>query len=594
MAFLGSNEFNDNQDAHGGGDCGSDNSVIDDAVLGIGGKIGGTLIGGKLDGLDLQTMNIDSAIKMSMLQAFIDGDGAEWLDIVVNGNNEFETVSVGGFGGANGGVTDIYYEIQTSTDSPDQKISSVTIVGGKPRTSKRIGPPVNLLTSSNSTTLSSNDYTTTYIYKASTSDQGYPIDDIYLGLGPWEEIAGFAYDITGLSDSATLVRNATTVVPVSVPATFSIGTGEDSITIANSGYNAYTTSDGILSVQSVYVIGTRVDDYYTTPESNGAATSSNSGGRTWMVTDHDRDEYFELAEGTDYTVKMSDRVATITFLDRSSPKDRGSYGTETNATSHPSSIYDPGVSSTIPFFPTAHSGGISVKEIIVACEVDAPSMTVTDPTGETGSITYNVSPIRVNRPPAPIAVNGIEIDQTVEDALETALCEHEGGQGITLTLAFLGGSTWSKDNDLSTNTVAEASLKIYNMLTSNGADSTETTYICGPFCNPSLGGGDATGTINRISHSYSDQGSYTVSVTTGAAYQPQTGGLTGIDNSATPRAAEARQVHGTVKNRAPAGGGYYFVNCNEYGDVLALNCQDSEIRAGDGVSVTIYGQPTHA
>ena len=117
---------------------------------------------------------------------------------------------------------------------------------------------------------------------------------------------------------------------------------------------------------------------------------------------------------------------------------------------------------------------------------------------------------------------------------------------------------------------------------------TETIYTCGPGCNPQLGGvGNSNGVVNSIRYSYSDQGSYTVSVTEGPYL---VGGLSPVDGGPTAKMTEDMSATGTVIDSV--GDNMTFkVRIDGFADRWAISMTHDIIRVGDKVQVTVHNCP---
>jgi hypothetical protein len=151
----------------------------------------------------------------------------------------------------------------------------------------------------------------------------------------------------------------------------------------------------------------------------------------------------------------------------------------------------------------------------------------------------------------------------------------DAGGGMTLTLSFLDE-----------NQVVRLSGALYEYM--NSGDGVESTYVCGPNCDPDLGGtGPNGGIINSITYSYQDSNSYTVSVNCGPKL---VGGMSQVTGGPSPKAAESFSAKGTIIQ--DMGNHVYFkVRVDGFKDVVAVNMTPTVLRTGDKVNVSIHNNP---
>jgi hypothetical protein len=125
----------------------------------------------------------------------------------------------------------------------------------------------------------------------------------------------------------------------------------------------------------------------------------------------------------------------------------------------------------------------------------------------------------------------------------------------------------------------------------NSGDGIETTYICAPDSNPELGGiADNGGIVNSISYSYNDQGSYTISATSGPRL---VGGLSQVDGGPTFKTSDSVSARGTVIQDM-GNHVYYKVRIEGYGERIAICTCPDVIRVGDKVNCTVYNNPVES
>lgn len=577
--------------------------------------------GGTLGNMDIQNMEVGTAIKLSLLQSAFGGavgaGAGGYTDLVIDRNNNGKFVNTGGGGSS---ISDVYYTVTSQARLP-QKSSTVTVVGKDPLPIRVLGPSQNVLAGASDivdlTQMESNCnkynfiQSATKMYKEPLASAGSntSVNSVYSWCGPNENIIGWVYSLDGsIPESATVSHNGQTSIPVLLPSTstgprFTKGTAEDpncagpddcegGITVpvpdiakyAADGGSWNSDYNGFLGISKVIIIGTVLDEIYSAPSTPG----STENPKFYATINDSSAKAIALTEGQDYAVKYpSQTTAEICFANNKNPKDPGYYDNtiDIEATHKSGAAYVGQRFSGANAFLTAPNQGIIIKQIWAVCNMDVPSLQVVDKQGDAqailNSITYRVAALKVHDAPAPMAVNGSLVEQTTEGSLQdnAASAQNAGGsgQGVSLTLPFLSPGQCER-----------ASGYLHNLMSQGGGTAPEKTYICGPKCNPSLGQGAAGGTINKITHSYSDQGTYTVSVTCGPAFRGDilaTGGA-----APTPYAVENVSTKGSVTH---VQGSSVTVRVDGYGTMSAINCQNEFLRPGDRVSVTLHNNPVN-
>jgi len=601
-------------------------------------------IGGALEGIDIKHMDALTVIRLSLLET-----GAEegtFYEPIVNAAGEIEFKQIG----STSPNLDVYYTVQTHSYKEECKGVMVTgkkpmpyrheiewqnlfeAAGGyKVWSSETMADNCNRANFSQIATITYNDPHLSTAYKDGI-DNLYEINE----ENPYDRILGYAYKITppeNLNDDVTISFESTATVwyewdiknsngnpdlgtLISPPTTASelecwAGRG-----LAVEGgrileippelrYETVrdVTIDKFLGVNAVYVIGLECDVCKGMPKSDAAASDQNIEGNTdlYVRIKQTTNITYKLDEGTHYIVNYEgepdNRTVKIVFAKNSRPHDNAKFGTETEFYVLPFCAYfnaeGPGP-FTGTILPTGGISGVWVKEVWVELSIDTPSFKVVDPRGLAHEIANDliveITPLIMTEEPSPIAKDGRIIDltdgivdhdptttQNLEDTeLERAVTEMDRGPGLTLNFSFL-------DDE---NEVAELSRVLFDYM--NQGDGTETTYICGPDTEVELGDvGDAGGVINSISYSYSDQGSYTISVNEGPYI---VGGLDGITGGPYNKQTESFSAEGVIIQ--DAGNHIDFkVRLDEFGDVYAINCFPAVLRVGDRVNVSIHNNP---
>jgi hypothetical protein len=248
--------------------------------------------------------------------------------------------------------------------------------------------------------------------------------------------------------------------------------------------------------------------------------------------------------------------------------------------------------------PIGKNTGFLVQELHVSMIIETPSIDVYSPDGKgkkaraiADDLKYLVAPLVVVEEPSPIAFNGALIDasqgikdhdpttqQDFEDTDLEKAYDEMSGNGLSLTLTFL-----DKDQ------CQRLSSTLYEHL--NSGDGTESTFVCGPDTEVTLGGlGPNGGIINSVSYSYQDSNSYTISVNSGA---PLVGGFSQIDGGPVPKATEEVATKGTII--ADLGNHIHFkVRTDDFGERMAINMAPTILRVGDKVQCTVHNCPVEA
>lgn len=377
-----------------------------------------------------------------------------------------------------------------------------------------------------------------------------------------------------------------------------------------------TQVDKFQRVTDVFIIGTPLSLVKSAPVNNDAAALTvppNPDDYTAVINvDSSTKHVFKLNVGRDYVIAYDtsgEYIAPyIVFSKNTRENEPLPYGKDTKYIVGQGGKYGAelqGQTGTATIFPAANNRGYIVEQIVAMIDVDSPSITIYDPEynglGEDGASSkavdiannfeYWVRPLVLYEPPAPIAFNGELLDQTMgvkdndpttvqsfEDTpLELAMDEMNGGGGMELTLSFLNGEDDARK-------VADLSGNLFAFM--NNGTGIETNYVCGPNTEVELGEmGPSGGVINNITYSYTDQGSYTISVNEGPRLVKSISA--GGPSGPSVRATETVNARGTVIQSL--GNGIHFkVRLDGYGERTAINTCHNIIREGDIVSCSVH------
>jgi len=392
--------------------------------------------------------------------------------------------------------------------------------------------------------------------------------------------------------------------------------------------------DNFVSISNVYVIGQEIDALYARPvdDLSSLADITEDNSTIWVTQNNIRRTSYKLDEKRHYAVAYEDldsdgyQEISIVFSQEVRPHDKITYGNGIEGAGMEFKMdplceqakaaeFTDGTAGRKTILPWNKTKGIFVEEIWVTVKVETPSITIHDPDGRNQkalriaeNLKYYISPMVATSPPAPVgyAGNGSvdgPIDQipslrdndptTTQDfsntPMEIAMDEMQGS-GMAITFGFLNGYG---DNaidayDEGEKEAQQAAETIFNMIND---DVTETVYTCGPKANPRLGDqGPALGIINSIKYSYSDQGSYTISVTEGPAV---VGNLVQVDGGPSQKMSEDNSARGTV-TQALGDNIHFKVRIDGFGDRWAVNTSHDIIREKDVVQCTIHNNPVEA
>lgn len=327
---------------------------------------------------------------------------------------------------------------------------------------------------------------------------------------------------------------------------------------------------------------------------------------------------FELEEGKHYVISYAKdsqdfKVPYIVFAKDARVNEPKKYGMDSAykfGLEGETGYYKAGEEGIGTIFPVSENKGYLVEQIWVMVSLESPSITIYDPPFNDGigvpetslaseiadNLEFVIAPIVVDETPTSIAFSkgsgAIIIDQTpsfsdsdptttqdfTNTPLEEVYDDLNGGPGLELTLSFIREEDDSVLMDLAEN--------LYDLL---DEDYVETTYVCGPNTEVRLGEkGPSGGIINSISYSYSDSGSYTISVNEGSKIVGNFSG--GGPTGPSMKQTESLNMRGTVIDSI--GNGMFFkIRIDGYGERVAINMSNSLIREGDVVSCSIHNNP---
>jgi len=618
-------------------------SLASDVVESYGLECSTPSIGGSLSSLDIKHMDALQLIKISLLQDSLRNSSGPYEAYVNYADGKVEFREVGNYAAE---VSDIYFEVQTSKYT--ERCSGVMITGKKPLVERLPKEWVSVFTEGRKvydfTDMLSNCHkkgfssVATVVYRDPNLNTAYNdgIDNLYNVTDPFESVIGYARMITApdIKNNTNITHSRQSTIPVKVPDAIDklirrpqIDAGQEElgsecwnvlsaeaeggveipIKDLNFRYetNYGTTQDNFIGIAKVYVVGTQLTFCGSKPSSVAALNNALTGAdiaadhEIWVSIDETKRQTIRLEEDEDYVINYVDgENPKIQFANNSRTYDKGVYGKDTKYHVNPLCKYAVGKKlgeQTGTILPKGDSG-ILVDEVWVVVNLDTPSINVHDPNGKAYDIAmgleYDLMPIVIYEEPQPVGFNGTLINQrdgiadkdpTTRQAsfnntqMEQAMNQLDGGGGFSLSLSFLDA-----------NEVADLSGMLYRYM--NNGTGIETVYTCGPDCNPKVGGYHSSGgIINRVVHSYTDSGSYTVSVSESNRLIEDTD-LVGISGGPYFKRAESPSVKGTVID--DLGNHIHFkVRIDGFGEQIAINCQPEVLRVGDKITCTVHNNP---
>ena len=597
--------------------------------------------GGPLANLDIKHMDAENVIKLSLLE---DGAGGSLKEMIVNEDGVIEFMEVGTGDGVGG---DIYYQIQSSTYVESCK--GVMVTGGKSfPTRKKVefkdiwqdGPKEiydAFWLSENGMSAAFSHYATIVFDDPQlTTQYNDGIDNLYEVTNPWETIIGYAryIDWPGSKDSpeTTVERANTSIIPILVSGgennnTYNAPLGklqkrpakgtpldsqsqvsaDDGIKVPIPECFRYDTIRGdqvdrLIGVHSVIIVGRKIDTLIGIPASDAAALlgADASGEQVEIMAKISsmNDSMYTLKAGEHYAIAYENDKISIVFASNARAFDPAEFGSNTKLLVDQDSAMASGETlSDVSVLPTGGLEGYLVKQVIVLVNLQTPCINIYDPRPDKAKeiaegLIYQLAALVSVEPPAPVAFNGVLIDQTVgvidhdpttqqdlqDTPYEQAMDTMNGGGGMAVTLAFLDESGCSE---------MSGTLKAYL----DGGNGSVTTYVCGPDSTPKLGGSgnDSASIINDISYSYSDSNSYTISSTSGPKLL---GNMANLAGGATAKVTENVSGSGVVIQ--DMGDHVHFKvvldGCG-LGPLIGINTAPKIIRVGDRVQCTVHNNP---
>lgn len=375
--------------------------------------------------------------------------------------------------------------------------------------------------------------------------------------------------------------------------------------------------DKFIKVSKVYVTAYNLGLCFGKPKTDSDAESGSSNAEVYVCIDDLVPTVYQLTEGIDYAFGVESefgennisRKLCIQFANNSFYADKATYGDGVSfkvvdyGTAYSYGIINDGIlvqdssgkysSGKGAIFPRDNLTGLLVIDIWAQVELDTPGIVIEDPQGKAldiaNDMVVEIAPMLMYDKPAPIAIDGEVIDQAegvkdndpltaqnfIDTVYEQKLLEMDGGNSIELTMATLDEQQCE-----------QLSSEVYRI--ANDYTGQETTYMCTPDSEPELGGfGNSYGIVNNITYSYSDQSSYTITVTEGSHL---VGGLTGVTGGPAVVATESVSANGHVIQDY-GNGVLYKVLIDGMGPRDCISSIPSFIRIGDTVGVTIYNNP---
>jgi len=373
--------------------------------------------------------------------------------------------------------------------------------------------------------------------------------------------------------------------------------------------------DKFVKVEEILLVGQELSMVHSGALSDSVAATqepSDINSIALISIDTKNQSIFKLEGGKHYAILYEDedgfKQPYVLFAKDARSNEFKEYGQNTSyiiSQTGAEGLVHAGETGVGTIFPLADNRGVLVQQIFAQVSLDTPAITVFDPEMDerhnqtraldlAEELKFWVTPLMVEEPPSTIAFNGTIIDQrpAVQDndptvpqnfedtPLELVYDTLDGGSGMELTLPFFN----SVEDDAK---LASLSASLYDFM--NSGTGIDTTYVCGPDVDVSLGEvGPAGGVINSISYSYTDSGSYTISVNEGPRVIKNFSG--GGPAGPSFKASESFSARGTII--ASLGNGMFFkVRIDGYGERVAINMAPSILKVGDVVQCSVHNNP---
>ena len=628
-----------------------DASLIQDKAESAGGNLASKILayfgipcvgeaGGSLEGLDIKRMDALSLIQLSLLDEA--GKTGVYKEAIVNEHGQVEFVVIGSDTAT---ISEPYFTSNTATYK--EACTGVMITGRKELptikaldfqpiwgSNKQIFDNYDMMENCNSSDFKK---TVRIVFNDPhlSSDYGDGLSNKFeiTDNNPDDKILGYVYacDMKDVNKLATVDLSGDTSILIKVSSGSEgadIGTlikipqkrdntaaaacwaGAETATASTGGvviplpdifsYETVrkTKVNKFIKVSAVIVVGKVIDLLHSAPVS--AADQIAVGGGNYVLycqINDNSNKTIKLREKVHYSIYLKDDVPNILFGADVDVNDPLTYGKGTKYKLMGTTGADDQGEKTGTILPlNAGRSGLLIDEVWALVDLQTPSIVIQDPTGNAKKIaetlTFSIAPVIITDPPAPVvfcAGSATTLKQIKQDhdptttqsfidsEIELALDQMQGG-GMTLSMSSL--------NEGECKTLATT---LYNYM-SNGGNVVETIHTCGPGCNPKLGGKGPNGIVNAIRYSYTDQGSYTVSVTEGGYL---VGNMASIDLGIAYKLSDSPQARGVV--REDLGNGFHFkVALDGIGDRIAVNMAPNIVRVGDVVSCTIHNCPVEA
>jgi len=360
-----------------------------------------------------------------------------------------------------------------------------------------------------------------------------------------------------------------------------------------------------LSIQNVYVVGTALVECYGIAKPGRQKFENNEENSVLFIgTSVPYSALYRLNEGVHYTTHYPDDtgepsmgVPCIQFANNLRYYDNAKVGTGVSFYINTHCVDFARLFGAADSFvgtgtvlPLENGQGLLVEQVWAQLNLDAPCFVVVDPQGKAEAIaqglTVEILPLVFRDLPSPIAINGQLINQedsqqdndptTQQDLQNTALetAYNSLGSGRTISMNFAS---------LSEGDTERLSRKLYAILQEDMGKI--YTHTCPPTDTPILGNeGLYGGIINVIEYSYTDQGSYLITVTEGPVCF---GDFSGIDGGVYYKGTEEVTVQGTIIEDA---GNHvqYKVHVDGIGPIHCINGCAQVLAVRDRVSIAIH------
>jgi len=382
--------------------------------------------------------------------------------------------------------------------------------------------------------------------------------------------------------------------------------------IENLTYESYrgTLVNKFMGINQLYIVGIKLDMCRGIPIPSKAYQGNKPENTVVFVSANSAEtNIYKLSPGihyiedyTDASFEEASGIIKIQFANNAMYNDNGRYGSNVNfyvdyTSSDLLDFLNPiieennlGYVAKGNLLPTDGNGtGYLVLQVWAQVDLDTPCFIVSDPMGKAFEIANNmeisITPIVLEEKPPPIALNGELVDQTVgiKDNDPTTQQDFDDTPMERAQNSMRGRTLSINMASLDERGTKNLSNQLYKLLKKDAGIN--YTHTCGPNSVPKVGSKGPQGKIiNTITYSYSDSGSYLITVVEGDI---SFGNFSGIGGGMYKKQVEDITATGTIIQQF--GDHVHFkIRVDGVGDMIAINGYPGVLDIGDKVNVVIH------